>query len=360
MDYLYFKYIDMFQHWNLTELGVISWYLVPFCIIAAFLILAILILVLAERKILALFTQRKGPNRVGFHGCMQTVADAIKLLFKEDIVPYKSDKFLHCLAPLIVFTPVMTVWFLIPYARQFNVINSSVDIILYFALMAFPVLGVLLAGYASNNKYSLLGGIRSIVLTISYELPLFVCLVSIIVLSGSCNLHSIVLSQSKNIFSWYFIPSFVGLIIFFICAIAELNRVPFDMSEAESELVGGYNTEYSGMKFALFFLAEYASMFIMSAFIATLFFGGFSSPFGKYLGGVLPIDFLSKNIFIFVEQIFWIIFKTVCILFTIIWVRATLPRFRVDKLLNFAWKFLFPVSILNLFIVCVIKYFKGC
>ena len=362
MDYLYFLYIDFLHKYNLPEfIGMATFPLLPFCIVAAALIVVVIFLVLAERKVLALFTQRKGPNRVGPWGLLQTVADAIKLLCKENITPTGAEKFMFTLAPLLAFIPVMVVWGLIPFSSEFDFMSYSVSSLLFVTIASIPILGILLAGYASNNKYSLIGSIRSVAQAISYELPLVFVLISLVVLSSSMNLRQIVLSQSSiyPVFGWFIFPCFLGFLIFFICGIAELNRCPFDLPEAESELVSGYNTEYSGMKFAFFFLAEYAMMFIMCAFIATLFLGGFLSPFGFYLSEKIFGTSHFAQILVYFEQVFWIFLKTFFLIFCMMWVRATLPRLKSNQLMGFAWKVLLPLSILNLFFVCVYQYCLG-
>ncbi len=362
MDYLYFLYIDLLQKYHLPKIiGMITFPILPFCIVAIVLILVVLFLVLLERKILALFTQRKGPNRVGPWGMFQTIADAIKLLCKENIIPNNAERFMFNLAPLIAFVPVMVIWGLIPFSSEFDFISYSISALLFVTIASIPILGILMAGYASNNKYSLIGAVRSVAQAISYELPIIFVLLSVVVLSSSLNLKQIVFEQMNYgafytpICGYFIFPAFLGFIIFFICSVAELNRCPFDLPEAESELVSGYNTEYSGMKFAFFFLAEYAMMFIMCAFIAALFLGGFLSPFGFYISDKLITNQYIANIFVYFEQVFWIFIKTFFLIFCMMWVRATLPRLKSSQLTSFAWKFLLPLSFLNLFIVCLIK-----
>ena len=362
MDYLYFLYINFLNKYNLPEaIGVVTFPLLPFCIVAAVLIVVVIFLVLMERKVLAFFTQRKGPNRVGPWGLFQTIADAIKLLCKENITPKGAEKFMFYLAPLLVFVPVMVVWGLIPFSSEFDFMSYSVSALLFLAIASIPILGTLLAGYASNNKYSLLGAIRSVAQVISYELPFIFVLISITILASSLNLRQIVLAQTSiyPICGWFIFPALLGFIIVFICAVAELNRCPFDLPEAESELVSGYNTEYSGMKFALFFLAEYAMMFIMCTFIATLFLGGFLSPFGFYLSEKFINDEFWRNFFLYFEQVFWLFAKTFILIFCMMWVRATLPRLKSQQLNAFAWKFLLPLSFVNLLIVALIKGVGG-
>lgn len=365
MDYLYFLYVNFWHKlnlpWHLSDLfAMVTFPLLPFCVVAAALVVIVIFLVLMERKVLALFTQRKGPNRVGPWGLLQTIADAIKLLCKENITPAGAEKFMFSLAPLLAFVPVMVIWGLIPFSSEFDFMSYSVSALLFVTIASIPILGILLAGYASNNKYSLLGAVRSVAQAISYELPLVFVLLSVIVLASSLNLRQIVLAQMSvyPFCGWFIFPSFLGFLIIFICAIAELNRCPFDLPEAESELVSGYNTEYSGMKFAFFFLAEYAMMFVMCAFIATLFLGGFLSPLGFYISEKLPINPQLTEILIYFEQAFWLFLKTFFLIFCMMWVRATLPRLKSNQLMGFAWKILLPLSFLNLLIVCIIKGVK--
>ncbi len=350
MNYLYFLYIEFLSRHNIPKLfGDITFYIIPFCVIAAALIIAVLILVLAERKLLGFFTQRKGPNRVGFWGVLQTLADAFKLLCKENITPKGVDRFLFNLAPVIIFIPVMTALGIIPYSAEFTFVNTQTNVILYLILAAFPVFSIFLAGWASNNKYSLLGAMRSISQVLSYELPITFVVLSIVVLASSMNLTGITLAQFSKwgIFGWFIFPCILGFIIMFISVLAELNRCPFDLPEAESELVCGYNTEYSGMRFALFYLGEYAMMFANSMFISVLFLGGYLPPFGKYL--------FSSSFLIYFEQAFWLFLKAGFIIFIMIWIRATLPRLAAFDLLKFSWAVLLPLSIINLFIAVLIK-----
>ena len=360
MEYLYFLYIDLLNKYHLPEaIGMITFPLLPFCIVAAALILVVLFLVLMERKVLAFFTQRKGPNRVGPWGLFQTIADAIKLLCKENITPAGSEKVMFNIAPLLAFVPVMAIWGLIPFSAEFDFISYSVSLLLFVTIASIPILGILMAGYASNNKYSLLGAIRAVAQAISYELPLMFVLVSVVVLASSMNLGQIVLAQISiyPFCGWFIFPAFLGFLIVFICALAELNRCPFDLPEAESELVSGYNTEYSGMRFAFFFLAEYAMMFIMCAFIATLFLGGYLSPLGFYLSERIFGQTHLGQILVYFEQVFWVFLKTFFLIFCMMWVRATLPRLKSNQLMGFAWKVLIPLSMLNLLFVCLYKYF---
>ena len=351
MNYLYFLYIEFLAKYNIPKLfGDITFYFIPFCIVAAALLVVVIFLVLAERKLLGFFNQRKGPNRVGYWGLLQTVADALKLLCKENITPNKVDRILFNIAPILVFIPMFAAVGIIPYSSEFTFVNTQTNVILYLILVAFPVLSIFLAGWASNNKYSLMGAMRSIAQILSYELPITFTVLSVVVLASSMNMTSITLAQSSKwgIFGWFGIPCILGLIIMFICVLAELNRCPFDLPEAESELICGYNTEYSGMRFAIFYLSEYGLMFANAMFIAILFFGGYLSPFGKYLFG--------NSFLVYFEQAFWLFLKASLIIFVMIWIRATLPRLASFDLLKFSWAYLLPISILNLFAMVLIKF----
>lgn len=360
MEFLYFKVVDLLAQHSLPEvIAMLLYPLIPFFIVALGIIVVVLILVLAERKLLGFFTQRKGPNRVGFWGIFQTIADAIKLLCKEDITPDCADRLLFNLAPVISFVPVMLLWCIIPFCSEFDSVSSSVGVLLFLAIALIPILGNLLAGFASNNKYSLLGSMRSVVLAMSYELPMMFVLVSIVILASSMNLKQIVLSQISiyPFFGWNIFPAFLGFLIFFTCSLAELNRCPFDLTEAESEFIGGYNTEYSGMKFALFFLGEYAMMFIMCAFIAILFLGGFLSPFGFYFSEKIFGTTQFAESLVYFEQVFWLVLKSALLIFIMIWVRATMPRIKINNLIEFSWKLLIPLSMVNMVFICFYKYF---
>ncbi len=342
-------------HWIIH----ILWLLINFVVIAIFMLLVVIVLVLFERKYLAFFTRRKGPNRVGFCGCFQTVADAIKLLFKENITPNKVDIIPYYIAPLLVFAPIMAIWFLIPFSPELTPIESDCSILIFMGLLSLPIAGMLIAGYSSGNKYSLIGGIRACIQAISSEIPIFIVIASIILLSNSMNLADIVKLQQGCIINWNIFPSILGFIIFFICSLIIMNRIPFDFPEAESELVAGYNSEYSGMKFAMFFLGEYALTFIFSAFIATLFLGGYNAPYNLYLTNLFDLPVIWSELFKNIEQFIWFNLKTGFIILLIMWIRATYPRLRTDKTLDFCWQILIPLSVFNLLIVCLIKYVRG-
>ena len=321
-----------------------------------------LIAVLLERKVSAHMQDRLGPMRVGYHGILQTVADIIKLVQKEDIIASANDKKFFNLAPILVFAGSYAAFAAIPFSGAF--IGSKIDlgIIYIVAVTGLVVAGILMGGWASNNKYSLLGAMRAAAQIISYEIPTLLIIVTVIMISGTMNLVTISEWQTGYFWNWLilggpevglakflFIPLMIlSFLIIFISTLAEVNRTPFDIPEAESELVSGFHTEYSGMKFAMFFLAEYANMFAVSAIISALFFGGYHSPIG-YLGDLFGAEWLIP-----IEQFLWFTAKGVFFVFVQMWLRWTLPRFRVDQLMSFCWKYLIPFAFVILLIVGLI------
>jgi len=308
-------------------------------------------MVLWERKFLGMITQRPGPNRVGGRfGLLQTIADAIKLLTKEDFTPAAADKWLFFVAPVLFMVPSFLVYAVIPFGHfggkeYAPAIVSDLRTGLFFMLAVFSVhtVAILMAGWASNNKYSLMGGIRGVAQAISYELPLVFSFLGVVVLAGSLSTVDIVYAQSGGFWNWFVFTQPVAFVIYAICAIAEVNRVPFDIPEAESELVSGYNTEYSGMRFAMFFLAEYAALFAVSAIAVTVFLGGWHGPFPA------PAFIAGSMVGGFMWSAGWFTLKVFGLITAAVWVRGTLPRLRADQLMNFAWKFLVPLVLLNVF-----------
>ena len=338
MNYLYFLYIEFLAKHNIPQIfGDITFYVIPCTIIFIAILLIVLAIVLIERKLLGFFTQRKGPNRVGLWGVLQTVADAFKLLCKENITPKGADRFLFNLAPILMFIPVIVALGLIPYSSEFTLMKFQTNVLIYVIVATMPVLSILLAGWASNNKYSLMGAMRNVAQILAYELPIAFTILSVVVLASSMNLTQITLAQSTKfgVLGWFGIPCFIGFVIMFICTLAELNRCPFDLPEAESELISGYTTEYSGMRFAIFYLSEYSMLFANSLLLAVLFLGGYLSPFGKYLSPMI-FDGTLSNVMIYFEQAFWLFVKAFLIIFVAIWVRATLPRMASFDLLKFS------------------------
>ena len=329
--------------------------------------LAAIVMVLMERKVLSWFTQRKGPNRVGPLGALQTIADGVKLLFKEDIMNDAQDKFLFTLAPAIFLFPVFVMFTLVPFSSTLIGVSLPVGLLALFALSSISVIGVVLAGWASNNKFSLLGGMRSAAQAISYEIPLVLSLLGVVLLTGTMDLSKIIEAQRGGLLHWFGIfLAPVSFLIFYTASLAEVNRVPFDLPEAESELVGGYNTEYSGMKFATFFLAEYAGLFIISAICAAVFFGGYYSPFGGliveqtgfnvWLANTLGVHQLAQLI-PQAEMLLWMLSKTYVFVYMAMLIRGTLPRLKPDELMGFSWKFLLPVALINVLMIAFVKLF---
>ncbi len=302
--------------------------------------------VYAERRIAALIQHRLGPNRVGPFGLLQPLADVLKLLMKEDIVPEKASRFFHLLGPMISIFAALTTIAVIPFAYNLAIADVHVGVLYVLAITSLGVYGLTISGWASNSKYSLLGGLRSAAQMISYEISMGLAIVSVIVLSDSLSMIQIVENQSSNPLYWNCFRNVLGFITFTVAAFAETNRAPFDLPEAEQELVGGYHTEYSSMKFALFFLAEYANMIVASAVIATLFLGGYQVPFLDHTSGLNPIVVSALQVGSFLA-------KTLFMMFVFIWVRWTLPRFKYNQLMNLGWKILFPLALINLMLISI-------
>ncbi|MGZ5247794.1 MAG: NADH-quinone oxidoreductase subunit NuoH [Flavitalea sp.] len=319
--------------------------------IALFAVLG-LMLVWMERKVAAHMQIRLGPNRVGPMGLFQTSADTLKLILKEGLTPDGADKLLFNIAPFIVMIVAMLLLAPIAFADGFQIWDMNIGVLYVTAISSLAVIGILMAGWASNNKYSLLGAMRSGAQIVSYELSAGLSILAIVVLTGSLQISEIIESQRNG--WWIFkghIPAVIAFIIFIIAATAETNRAPFDLAEAESELTAGFHTEYSGMKFALFFLAEYINIFIVCAIGATLFLGGWM-PFhiGNWEGFNHLMDYIPSSV--------WFFGKTFFLIFLIMWFRWTFPRLRVDQLLNLEWKYLLPISLFNLLLVTVIAIFN--
>lgn len=295
--------------------------------------LVALFYVLYERKLAGFIQYRPGPNKLGPFGMFQTIADAIKLLTKEDIVPINADKAVHLIAPMVVFLPPILALGVIPFGKNLAAIDLNLGLLYILAITSLSTFSSFMAGWSANNKYSMLGAMRAISQKISYEIPSIFAVLAIAMMAGSLNLSSVVESQETI---WFVFLQPIAFLIFFIAGLAETNRAPFDLPEGESELTAGYLTEYSGMKWALFFLAEYCSMFVISGLITTLFLGG-------WLGPILP-------------GWMWFILKVHVMMTLMIWIRWTFPRMRVDKLLTFSWKVLIPVSMANIFITGIGLY----
>jgi NADH-quinone oxidoreductase subunit H len=324
--------------------------LVKIVVILGVLLLIVAYLTLAERKVLAYMQVRIGPNRVGPRGLFQPIADVFKLFAKEDLVPANAEKFVFMLAPILIFVPSFLVWAVIPFGESFTIGGLRIDpfmadiniaVLFVLGVSSIGVYGIILGGWSSNNKFSLMGGLRSAAQMVSYEVPLGFAVVSVLLMAGSLSLVSIVEAQ-RAAGVWFVIPGFLGFAIYFVCGVAETNRNPFDLPEAESELVGGFHTEYSGMKFAFFFLAEYMNMLLVSSLAVILFFGGWLRPFPN----VAALEFLDV-----IPPFLWYFAKVMAFIFVYIWFRGTFPRYRFDQLMAVGWKWLLPLSLANVFLV---------
>jgi NADH-quinone oxidoreductase subunit H len=340
--------------WN--SIGEIAIKLLAISVAFVGILMIVAYTVLAERRVLAFIQGRLGPNRVGYGGILQPFADLLKFILKEDIVPDKSTRFVYFLAPIVAIVAALMTMIVYPFGPEINLpffgrhqlVITRFDVALLYVLgiTSVGVYGIALAGWSSNNKYSLMGGLRAASQLISYELSLGLSLVGVVLMSGTLDIYNIVEQQSGYIWGfiprWNIGPQILGFIVYLISAIAETNRVPFDLPEAETELVAGFHTEYSAMKFALFFMAEYVNMLTVSMLATTLFLGGWNGP------GVAAFPILG---------VFYFLGKVIFFLFLYIWLRGTLPRFRFDQLMNFGWKFLLPVAILNIIITATWAYF---
>lgn len=309
-------------------------------LIISFFTTTVMIFIWLERRLIGRFQIRLGPNRAGRFGLLQPVADTIKVLIKEDIVPARGDKWVHWLAPVVVFVPALMLFAVIPIAPTYDGANAAladlnIGILYIIAIGTLGIIGIFMAGWASNNKYSLVGAMRAVAQMISYEIPMVLSIIGVLLIVGSLQMGRIVAEQSIP----FILLQPLGFLIYFIGASAELNRCPMDLLEAESEIVAGYHTEYSGIKFSLFYLAEYGNALAVSAIIATLFLAGWKQPF-------------SQELFILPPWL-WFVIKVFTVFFVIMWIRSTLPRLRVDQLMGFAWKFLLPLALINIFITAI-------
>ncbi|MBL4827914.1 MAG: NADH-quinone oxidoreductase subunit NuoH [Spongiibacteraceae bacterium] len=312
--------IMLFDHW--VSLANIFGILMSVVFLAA-------LLTWAERRLLGLWQDRYGPNRVGPFGLLQVVADMIKLLGKEDFTPPFADRAVFIIAPTVIMICMLLVFSVIPFTPSIGVVDSNIGLLFFLAMSSLAVYSALLAGYASNNKYALLGGMRAAAQTISYEVFMGLSLMGVVMSSGSFNLRDIVLAQSDG---WYILPQFLGFIVFFVAGIAESHRLPFDLPEAEHELTAGFHTEYSGMKFGMFFLGEYLGVILVSSMIVVLFFGGWQGPW--FIADWLP-------------PLVWFLLKTAFFIVLFILLRAAIPRPRYDQLMTFGWLVMLPLSLIN-------------
>ena len=320
------------------------------------LMLAVAYTTYAERKVIGYIQVRIGPNRVGPRGWLQPIADAVKLLTKEVIVPTNANRFLFLSAPVLAIAPALAAWAVIPFDDGMVLADINAGLLYLLALTSLGVYGIIIAGWASNSKYALLGAMRSAAQIVSYEIAMGFALVGVIMAAGSLNVGQIVLAQEGSIYHWFLLPLFPLFMVYFISGVAETNRAPFDVAEGESEIVAGFHVEYSGMAFAVFFLAEYANMILISALAALLFFGGWLSPFQ----GIVPESvFAWPLIGWFLDSgIHWFLLKTAFFLFLFLWFRATFPRYRYDQIMRLGWKVLIPVTIVWLFVLGVLIFLQ--
>ncbi|OOG63320.1 NADH-quinone oxidoreductase subunit H [Rhodanobacter sp. B04] len=311
------------------------------------LIIAVAMFVYWERKVIGWMHVRMGPNKIGPFGLLQAFADVVKLLIKEVILPTKANRALYYLAPLLALIPALAAWAVVPFSSKMVLSNANAGVLYLLAMTSMGVYGIILAGWASNSRYALLGAMRSAAQVISYELAMGLCLVCVLVLAGSLNLTDIVNAQAghKGLFGWFWLPLLPVFVIYFISGVAETNRAPFDVAEGESEIVAGFHVEYSGSAFAIFFLAEYANMILVSFLAAILFMGGWLSPFPDTWG------FIGQGGFI------WLFIKAFLFAFLFLWFRATFPRYRYDQIMRLGWKVFIPIAIVWVLVAGCMKYY---
>ncbi len=350
------------------ELGVkIAFSLAQITVVFGIVLLTVMFLTLAERKVIGWMQDRMGPMEVGPYGILQPIADGLKLFFKEDIIPAGANKFLFSLAPILALVPALIGFAVIPFGpnqtvelfgiqfKPFVISDVNIGILYILAFTSIGAYGVILGGWASNSKYSLLGGLRSAAQVISYELNVGLAIVGVLLLAGSLSLVKITEAQGGGFWHWYIFalpfPQIFAFVVYVISAVAETNRVPFDLPEAESELVAGFFTEYSGMRFAFFFIAEYANMILVSCIAAALFLGGWNAP---YPG--TAIERLGFPHLAWIEQVVWFATKVYVFLFLFFWLRATLPRLRYDQLMRFGWKVMLPIALGNILVTSIAAY----
>ena len=328
-------------------LNQLVWPIIYILCIVLPLVIAVAMFVYWERKVIGWMHVRMGPNKIGPFGLLQAFADVVKLLLKEVILPSKANRALYYLAPLLALIPALAAWAVIPFGTKMVLSNANAGLLYLLAMTSLGVYGIILAGWASNSRYALLGAMRSAAQVISYELAMGLCLVCVLVLAGSLNLTDIVNAQAggKGIFSWFMWPLLPVFVVYFISGVAETNRAPFDVAEGESEIVAGFHVEYSGSAFALFFLAEYANMILVSFLASILFMGGWLSPFPESWGFIGHGNFL------------WLFIKAFAVAFLFLWFRATFPRYRYDQIMRLGWKVFIPITIVWVLVAGCMKYY---
>lgn len=317
--------------------------IIKIVVIVVPIMLSVAYLTLAERKVIGYIQVRIGPNRVGPRGLLQPIADGLKLALKEIIIPTNANRFLFVLGPIITLAPALVAWAVIPFGEGIVLSNLDAGLLYILAMTSVGVYGVIIAGWASNSKYAFLGALRSSAQVVSYEIAMGFALVVVLMAAGSLNLQEIVMAQSGSVAHWFWLPLLPMFVVYFISGVAETNRAPFDVAEGESEIVAGFHVEYSGMTFAVFFLAEYANMILISALTAVMFMGGWLSPFQGIPG--------LETVFSWVPGIVWLLAKTALLLFLFLWFRATFPRYRYDQIMRLGWKVFIPVTIVWILVV---------
>ena len=328
------------------QLLALLWIIAKIIFILVPLLMLVAFLTFAERKVISYIQGRIGPNRVGPRGFLQPIADVVKLMLKEVIVPSASNRYLFILAPILSLAPALVAWSVIPVEKGWVLANVNAGLLFLFAITSLGVYGILVAGWASNSKYAFFGALRSAAQVVSYEIAMGFALVGVLVAAGTMNLTGIVMRQNGGIWHWYWLPLLPLFFVYWVSAIAETNRAPFDVAEGESEIVAGFHVEYSGMGFALFFLSEYANMILVSAIATLLFLGGWLSPFERIPG--LDIAFA------WVPGIVWFLLKMSFFIFVYFWIRATFPRYRYDQIMRLGWKVLIPITLVWLVVVSVV------
>ncbi len=324
----------------------LAWMLAKILLITFSLVLLAAYLSFAERRVIAWIQDRRGPNRVGFLGLLQPLADALKLLFKEVLIPARANRYLFILAPILVLVPALAVWAVIPFQDNSVLADISVGLLYLLAMSSVGVYGIILAGWASNSKYALLGALRAAAQLIAYEIPMGLAVIGVLMAAGSMNIRAIVHAQAGGLLHWFWIPLFPLFVIYWISALAETNRLPFDVAEGESEIVAGFHVEYSGISFSMFFLAEYINMVLVSVLAATFFMGGWLSPFEG-------ISFLEPYL-AWIPSMLWLMLKSSCFIGLFFWFRATFPRYRYDQIMRLGWKIFIPLGLIWLVVVAIL------
>jgi NADH-quinone oxidoreductase subunit H len=344
-----FDLIQTYLQWMPESLATVSIIVLKITALLVPLLLGVAYLTLAERKVIGYIQVRIGPNRVGPRGLLQPIADALKLLTKEVILPSSANRFLFLVGPVLAIAPAVAAWAVIPFDKGMVIADANAGLLYILAMTSMGVYGVIIAGWASNSKYAFLGALRSAAQIVSYEIAMGFAIVGVLLAAGSLNIGEIVLAQQGGFLLWFWLPLLPLFLIYFISGVAETNRAPFDVAEGESEIVAGFHVEYSGMTFAVFFLAEYANMILVAALTSLLFFGGWLSP----LVGILPAGIFDVAVLgtLLGPGIHWFLLKTAFFLFVFLWLRATFPRYRYDQIMRLGWKVFIPITIVWLMLV---------